>query len=270
MGNQSREGQRVRGISNQGPRVRIKALIKITSLLALLTALYPGVTFAQINFPELTGRVVDNADILDDKTERVLSEQLEAHEQATGNQIVVVTLPNLQGHTIEDYGYQLGRHWQLGQKDKDNGALLIVAQEERKVRIEVGYGLEGELTDAVVSSIIHMVILPQFRQGDFNGGISAGATKMIEALGGEYAAPERGYAEKQRDEPSLAMLGLLGVFVFIWIALSAIGGGGRRRGRRGHWGGGYYGGGVGGGGFGGGGFGGGGGSFGGGGASGGW
>ncbi|HEX7026306.1 MAG TPA: TPM domain-containing protein [Gammaproteobacteria bacterium] len=245
----------------------IRAGKTLAVILALLSGLHAGLAFAQINFPELTGRVVDNADMLDDKTERVLTEQLAAHEQATGNQIVVVTLPDLQGHTIEDYGYQLGRHWQLGQKDKDNGALLIVAEEERKVRIEVGYGLEGELTDAVVSSIIHMVILPQFRQGDFNGGISAGATKMIEALGGEYVIPERDYSERRDGEPSLGMLGFLGLFVFIWILVAVLGGAGGGRGRRGHWGG-YYGGGFGGGG--GGGFGGGGGSFGGGGASGGW
>lgn len=252
--------------------MRRSTLIPNTGIiLALLSALYAGSAFAEINFPELTGRVMDNADMLDEKTERVLTEQLAAHEQATGNQIAVVTLPDLQGYTIEDYGYQLGRHWQLGQEGKDNGALLVVAKEERKVRIEVGYGLEGELTDAVVSSIVHMVILPQFRQSDFNGGVSAGVTKMIEALGGEYAAPEREYLERERDEPSPAMLGFLALFVVIWILLTALGGGGRG-GRGGYGGTGYYGGGFGrGGGFGGGGgFSGGGGSFGGGGASGGW
>lgn len=236
-------------------------------IFALLPALYSAAISAEINFPQLTGRVVDNADMLDPETEQVLTEQLAAHEQATGNQIVVVTLPDLQGYSIEDYGYQLGRHWQLGQKDKNNGALLIVAKKERKVRIEVGYGLEGQLTDAVTSSIVHMVILPRFRKNDFNGGIAVGVTRMIEALGGEYAAPE----QKDNDQPSPALLGLLVLFVFVWILVAALGGmGGGRRGRGGY--GGYYGGGFGhGGGFGGGGgFSGGGGSFGGGGASGGW
>lgn len=245
--------------------MRGKTLTRTGIILALLFTLHAGLAFAKINFPQLTGRLVDNADLIDEKTERILVEQLAAHEQATGNQIVVATLPDLQGNTIEDYGNQLYRHWQLGQKDKDNGALLIVAKEERKVRIEVGYGLEGELTDAVVSSIIHMAILPQFRQSDFNGGISAGVTKMIEALGGEYAVPQG-----EGDEPPPPILGLLVLFVLIWILFAALGGpgGGRRGGYGGYYGGGGFSGR--GGGFGGGGFSGGGGSSGGGGASGGW
>ncbi|SFT94834.1 TPM domain-containing protein [Halomonas saccharevitans] len=95
----------------------------------------------QLDFPELTGRVVDRADLLDQATESRLSVQLAAHEEATTEQLVVATLPDLQGVTIEEYGYQLGRHWGIGQEEKDNGALLIVAPKERKVRIEVGYGL---------------------------------------------------------------------------------------------------------------------------------
>ena len=103
--------------------------------------------------------MVDNADLLDAQTERELTEMLATHEQATTNQVVVVTLNNLQGQVIEDFGYQLGRHWGIGQKDKDNGAILLVAQEERRVRIEVGYGLEGTLTDAISANIIHSIIL---------------------------------------------------------------------------------------------------------------
>ena len=99
---------------------------------------------------------------------------------------MVVTVKSLQGEPIEDYGYQLGRHWGLGQKGKDNGALLIVAAEERKVRIEVGYGLEGELTDARSRTIIEGEILPRFREGDFAAGIKAGVAAIIQTLGGSY------------------------------------------------------------------------------------
>ena len=113
---------------------------------------------------------------------------------------MVATLESLQGLPIEDYGYQLGREWGIGQAGKDNGALLIVAPEEREVRIEVGYGLEGELTDALSRTIIETSILPRFRQGDFAAGIKAGVAAMIETLGGSYdpALPPVQVRERER------------------------------------------------------------------------
>src|SRR5690606_25321026 len=155
---------------------------------------------AQIEFPALTGRVVDTADLIDAPTEQELTARLAAHEEASTNQVVVVTLPNLQGNEIEDFGYQLGRAWGIGQQDKDNGVLLIVAEEERKVRIEVGYGLEGELTDAISANIIQSVILPRFREGRFNEGIQAGTYAIIEALGNRYAMREPA-ASSERVHP---------------------------------------------------------------------
>src|SRR6202030_1156708 len=120
-----------------------------------------------LSFPALTGRVVDEAGLMDAATRTALIEQLAGLEQKTTDQLVVVTLKSLQGTSIEDYGYQLGRHWQIGQKDNNNGVLLIVAPNERKVRIEVGYGLEGTLTDAVSRLIIANAIAPRFRENDF-------------------------------------------------------------------------------------------------------
>ncbi len=140
---------------------------------------------AAIHFPELTGRVVDNAHILSQSTISSLSQTLEEYENGTSNQLVVVTLPSLEGNTIEDYGYQLGRHWQIGQKGKDNGVLLIVAPNERKVRIEVGYGLEGVLTDAISSQIIQTIILPDFRNKDMEKGVVEGTQAIISVLGGK-------------------------------------------------------------------------------------
>ncbi|HSH49628.1 MAG TPA: TPM domain-containing protein, partial [Halomonas sp.] len=132
-------------------------LLRIPLLALLLTAALAlpaqALHAQQLDFPELTGRVVDRAELLDPATESRLSDMLAAHEKASTEQLVVVTLPNLQGASIEQYGYQLGRHWGIGQAEKDNGALLIVAPNERKVRIEVGYGLEGRLTDAQSSVI---------------------------------------------------------------------------------------------------------------------
>src|SRR5690554_3497907 len=233
---------------------------------ALLLLLISLPVFSAISFPELTGRVVDNAEMIDAATEQQLTQMLAAHEQNSTNQVVVVTVNDLQGTTIEDFGYQLGRTWGIGQKDADNGALLLVAKDERKVRIEVGYGLEGVLTDAVSSNIIHAVILPKFKQAQFNDGIKEGAQAIMAELGNDYQMRETS-RDEERDSVILIVI-FIAIFVvlpFLLLVMDATGG------RRG----GFIGGGfIGGGGFGGGGlgggFGGGGGGFGGGGASGGW
>lgn len=141
---------------------------------------------AEPDFPALTGRVVDEAEILSDEVEQVLTDLLEAHELETSNQVVVVTLSSLQGYSIEDYGVQLGRHWGIGQADKDNGVLLIVAPNDREVRIEVGYGLEGTLTDATAKLIIEREIIPQFKAGDLEGGVMLGTQAILSAIGGTY------------------------------------------------------------------------------------
>jgi len=141
-------------------------------------------------FPPLTGRVVDDAGVLNAYTRGELTLMLADHERATGEQVVVVTLHSLQGYTIEDYGYQLGRYWGIGQKGANNGTLLIVAPKEHKVRIEVGYGLEGELTDAISATIIQNNILPSFKRGDFNAGLLAGTTSILQVLGGNPISPE--------------------------------------------------------------------------------
>ncbi|HEY3698141.1 MAG TPA: TPM domain-containing protein [Spongiibacteraceae bacterium] len=220
--------------------------------------------FAEPKFPPLTGRIVDTANMLDANARQQLDAQLAAFEQASGIQLVVATLPDLQGYEIEEFGYQLGRAWGIGQRDKNNGVLLIVAQAERKVRIEVGYGLEGTLTDALSANIINTVITPQFKTGQFADGIEQGAQAIMQALQGEYqpraaSAPQRGHVGGM-----LFWLLLFGVAV---IFLRGFGGGGGYGGR-----GVFFPGGLGGGGFGGGGggFSGGGGGFGGGGASGSW
>jgi len=150
----------------------------------LLLILASSALASEPNFPPLTGRVVDEAGVLSASTKSQLTDMLTDHERATGEQVVVVTLESLQGYSIEDFGYQLGRHWGIGQKGKNNGALLIVAPKEHKVRIEVGYGLEGELTDAICRTIIENYILPSFKRGDFNAGVLAGTTSILRVLGG--------------------------------------------------------------------------------------
>jgi uncharacterized protein len=230
---------------------------------------------AELKFPQLTGRVVDNAAMIEPSVREQLTQQLDAHEKATGEQLVVVTLPDLQGTDIADFGYQLGRHWGIGQKDKNNGALLIVARAERRLRIEVGYGLEERLTDAQSSVIINQVITPAFKAGNFSKGISDGVAAMLVVLGGNPLDEPSTVYEPRGDQDSdfvsrhpgllvfLVMLFILTMFVCQVLGILPNGGGGGR----GRSGGGFGGGGFGGGG---GGFSGGGGSFGGGGSSGGW
>ena len=137
---------------------------------------------AALTFPTLSGRVVDEAGILAPATRDAITAKLAALEAKTTDQLVVVTLKSLQGTSIEDFGVQLGRAWKIGQKDKNNGVLLIVAPNERKVRIEVGYGLEGTLTDAITRLIIENSIIPRFRANDFAGGVTRGTDDIISAL----------------------------------------------------------------------------------------
>ncbi|MBI3560532.1 MAG: TPM domain-containing protein [Gammaproteobacteria bacterium] len=147
-----------------------------------------AVGLAAVNFPELTGRIVDQASLLSPTQITQLTEALAQHEQQTTQQVVVATVTNLQGLPIEDYGYQLGRHWGIGQKDKNNGVILLVAPQERKVRIEVGYGLEGQLTDAVATQIIQQTILPNFKRGNMADGIVQGAQAILLVLGSDQTA----------------------------------------------------------------------------------
>ncbi|MGB5179863.1 MAG: TPM domain-containing protein [Gammaproteobacteria bacterium] len=152
----------------------------------LLVLLCAGVAWAAPDFPALAGRVVDNAGLLPEAVQQQLQQQLAQHEDETSNQVVVVTLPSLQGYAIDDYGYQLGRHWGIGQGERNNGVLLIVAPNEREVRIEVGYGLEGALTDAGSHAIIEDVMLPRFRDNDYQAGILQGVNAILGSLQGTY------------------------------------------------------------------------------------
>jgi uncharacterized protein len=261
-------------------QVQVRTLSLLLILIAFATAFAFAAgyaTAAEPSFPRLTGRVVDNAGILSPSTVNQLTTMLAAHEKATGQQVVVVTLPSLQGHSIEEFGYQLGRHWGIGQKDKNTGALLIVAPKEHKVRIEVGYGLEGTLTDAQCSLIIRNKILPQFRRGDFNAGVLAGARSILQVLGGQPEALSQATNSRAVNVhninlfwPIMILLLVLFLNAYMRNRMARDPRFVRRVNRSGYYssgfGGGFWGGGQGGGG----GFSGGGGSFGGGGASGSW
>lgn len=248
-------------------------------VLAMALALWLSPAVADPVFPELTGRVVDDASLLSYPEEVAITADLKALEDKSSDQLVVVTLPSLQGYTIEDFGYQLGRHWGIGTAKWDNGVVLIVAPKERKVRIEVGRGLEGTLTDALSKIIIENAILPRFREGDFAGGIKNGVRDVVLVLTGDAAEVEaRAKARRDADHPAISWIVVIfWTLIILWIAYSlwsstryASRAGGRGTGPIFLPGGSSGGGWSSGGGSSGGGFSGGGGSFGGGGASGGW
>ena len=159
--------------------------------LAVVLLLFAVAAAHALTFPTLSGRIVDEAGILDAGVRQTIETKLAAMEQKSSDQLVVVTLKSLQGTSIEDYGYQLGRAWGIGQKKVNNGALLIVAPNERKVRIEVGYGLEGDLPDAVAKLVIEERILPNFRQGNMVGGVVGGTESIIQVLSGDAAGLKR-------------------------------------------------------------------------------
>jgi uncharacterized protein len=179
----------------------------------LLVVVGSTMAFAALQFPALSGRVVDEAHILSEATVQSLDQMLGDYERGTTNQVVVATLQSLQGTTIDDFGYQLGRTWQIGQKDKNNGALLIVAPHEKKVRIEVGYGLEPLLTDAASSAIVNGIILPAFRDGDMEKGIIEGTKAMLSVLGGK-GLPESAQNEQGSLPAFLIMMMVLGLFIW--------------------------------------------------------
>jgi uncharacterized protein len=223
-------------------------------------------------FPTLTGRVVDGAGVMNGVGQAVLETRLKDYESSSGHQVVVATVPSLEGYDIRDYGNQLFRAWALGDKTRNDGVLVLIAPTEHKVSIEVGYGLEGDLTDAISRIIIENAMVPRFKAGDYSGGATAGVDDVIKVLGGEGQA----VVDRSQNQSAPTLEDLLPLIIFFIIIVFLVTR--ASRGRRvvflpipgGYSGGGWSRGGGWSGGGGGGGFGGGGGSSGGGGASGGW
>jgi uncharacterized protein len=248
----------------------------------LLFALLPRSAQAR-EIPALVARAQDQAGLLSPSLRTRVDAQLLAYEQKTGHQLILLTLPSLEGEPLEDFTIHVMESWKLGNKDRDDGLLLFVAVAERKIRIEVGQGLEGDVTDAVSSRIINETMKPAFQRGDMEGGIVQGLAALMAATGApDIPLPATQGRRVQHRQVGGSPLG----FIVVLILLALFGSGRGRRGgwgwgaapilfggRRGGFGGGSFGG-FGGGGFGGGGGGspprGGGGGFSGGGASGGW
>lgn len=264
----------VRGWRRERPRARHPGLnfwraVLVPLVLALLAL--TSSSARALDVPPLAGRRVhDQAGVLSAHTERQLEQQLAAYEASTGHQFAVLIVPSLEGDPIEDYTLRVAEGWQLGQKGKDDGVLLFIAMNDRKIRIEVGYGLEGDLPDVFAGRIIRDVMAPAFRRNDPAAGVVRAVSAITAATGGQgepLPPPRRTRSHDGRGLPPYVLLGLV-LLLFLgggrgmggFILGAALGGMGR----------GGFGGGSRHGGGGGGGFSGGGGGFGGGGASGGW
>lgn len=167
--------------------------------------------------PSLKARVNDNAAILSPSTEAQLEQVLGNLEKTDSTQIAVLTIPTLDGENLEQFSLKVAETWQLGTADFDNGALLLIAVKERKIRIEVGYGLEGRLTDLVAGRIIRNDILPHFKNGNYNQGIVAGVDGMVQAVKGEYSGRER-TTTKDSEDP----FGLFAMMMFFFFFLGNV------------------------------------------------
>jgi uncharacterized protein len=193
---------------------------------------------AALTFPPLTGRVVDDAHVLPADVQASLTQKLADLQARTSRQLVVVTLPSLQGDEIADYGYRLGRAWGVGQKGTNNGALFIIVPSEHKVRIEVGYGLEPILTDALTSVILQEQVLPKFKAEDVPGGVVAGTDALIDQLGADTSTAEQKAADAERRQAAMAegspyshhhgsLFGLIFPVLFVFFVFGGVFGRGR-------------------------------------------
>jgi len=191
----------------------------ILSILLLVSA-----TWA-LEVPPLTGRVVDRAHILSPTVLSDLNSVLAAHEAKTSNQVAVLTLPSLEGHPLEDFSHQVATAWALGKKGTDNGVLFLITIKEKKLRIEVGYGLEGTLTDAKSSQIIRHEVVPHFRAGDFSGGVVAGTQAIVATIEGTYTNSN---SSLNTSTPQLGLWGTFGLAVAIGTCIGLFLGAGRR------------------------------------------
>ncbi len=206
-------------------RSRFAACIAAFVLLVLSAALFaPIACQAEPKFPPLTGRIVDDANLLTPGDKAAIESDLKALEDKSSDQIVVYTTNSLQGYPVEDYGYQLGRAWGIGQKGTNNGVILIIAPNERKVRIEVGRGLEPQLTDALSTLIIQNAILPRFKRGEFSAGIKAGVQDIRDVLLGDAeAVKERAAARPAKrnasdNEELITLVFIIAIFLFVlWV-----------------------------------------------------
>ena len=193
---------------------------RISLLFVGIGFLFSTISLYAQEVPFLGGRVNDYAGILSSSTISELNWKLKSFEDSTSNQVVILTMNTLEGANLEEYSVKVAQTWKLGQKGKDNGVLLLVVKDDRKIRIEVGYGLEGTLTDALCSVITQREILPKFRNKDYDGGVKAGVTSILGAINGTFTA-DRANGQHLGFPEVLIFLGIFAIVVgmFTFLAL---------------------------------------------------
>jgi len=195
---------------------RSLGLVGSCLLVSTLALVLTSPTWA-LDVPPLAGRIVDRARVLSVNEADSLSAALKAHEDTTGNQVAVLILPSLEGESLEEYAHRVATSWKLGQRGIDNGVLLLIAVKERRLRIEVGYGLEGTLTDLRSAHIIRNEIVPRFRAGDMAGGVRAGTEAILKTIEGTYEAKDQPAVPRNRalasDALQLVFVGVVAGFL---------------------------------------------------------
>jgi uncharacterized protein len=181
-----------------------------------------------LNVPDLRGYVNDYASMISNPARAKLEEELKAFDQSDSTQVVILTLPSLGGEALEDYSIRVVEAWKIGQARKDNGILLLVSKNERKIRIEVGRGLEGRLTDLMAGRIVDLVITPRFKRGDYDGGVAAGVDALIDATRGEFQGEKKD--SREASPPFGSSWLFLGIIILLFIIFSFA----RRRGKLGN------------------------------------
>ena len=209
------------GLINRSAMKRNILCLFISATLLLIST----VSLSQLAIPPLAGkRVHDEAQILSPQTVQQLEQQLKLYEDSTSNQIAILIINSLEGEVLEDYSLRVAHNeWKLGQAKNDNGVLLLIAVEDRKMRIEVGYGLEGVLTDATCNQIIRNEMAPNFRRGDYDAGVILAINAMVRAIGGEYVADDTSGSSdtmtgKEKIFVGLFVFGILGMFTFAGLS----------------------------------------------------
>jgi len=209
---------------------RVGAAVLMAGLSLALAGTHP---VEALEVPPLTGRIVDLAQVLPPAVREQLSAELQAHEAKTTNQVAVLILPSLEGEPLFDLSHRVATSWQLGRKGTDNGVLLLIAIKDRKIRLEVGYGLEGVLTDARSAQIIRNEIVPKFRAGDIPAGVTAGVQAVLQTIEGTYRAPEHPAASRTSGDAfgNVIFAVILGVVIGLVLSrahrvLGAVAGGG--------------------------------------------
>jgi uncharacterized protein len=188
---------------------------------------------AALDVPYLSGRVNDDARLLDAASSKNLDAKLKDYEAKTGRQLVVLTVPSLEGEALEDFSIKVARTWKLGRKGQDDGILILVARDDHKARIEVGYGLEGTLPDALAGRIIRDEMVPRFRGGDYAGGLTTGADAIVAVLAGTYSPPPDALPSGDGDISAMGVadkvmvsffvFGILGLFEFVGLLAPGVG-----------------------------------------------